>query len=347
MANVTVIGAGNTGVAVAVHLARTGHRPLLYARNPATLTALQSGPVSVEGIWQGSYAIPATGDLDEAVDQADFILVCTWANDHASVFDALYGTAGDKAVDLVVLNGNWGAVQAFDSRSRHAKGTGAGLVGETTGMPYVAHYDRHANRVQVDAMKTRVALSIIPDSDATTARSLFDSLYNEIIVSFNAFGTSLGALNPIIHAPLCLLNMTRIEQGEPFHILTDGFTANAERLISGIDSERHAIARSLDTPYTPILEQLTSQWDEHYDSLHDLFRSNPVYANLSGPDGTGHRFIQEDIPYGITPIVDLGKLLHVPTPVCTALLESYRQYFGTKFNGPAFTNDLIRELPRA
>lgn len=170
------------------------------------------------------------------------------------------------------------------------------------------------------------------------------SAYSNVLNYDTVFATSLMAPNPIIHAPLCLLNMTRIESGSEYYMLSDGFTERTEQLVRHIDGERHNLANALKSPYIPITAQLNGFWGSHYLTLTELFKNNPVYSSLIGPKDIRHRFIQEDIPYGIAPLVALGNLLGVPTPTCEALLTIYRDYFGDPFEGPSFDKAVIDRL---
>ncbi|PJM74422.1 NAD/NADP octopine/nopaline dehydrogenase family protein [Bifidobacterium simiarum] len=400
---VSIIGAGNTGLALAVHLLASGHAPLVYTRSEAKARLLTERGLTVTGRFSDTSVIPATTDLSEAARYGEVIVICTWANAHREVFDRLYAAAEGRPLHVLVLNGNWGAVEAFAAwrattaaarttaanhipESDESAGTAdgsqtvpartiaattiaapmiakVGSITESTGMPYVAHLEGTWSTqtppiLHVTAVKTTITVASITSTssasnetsgsrdgkDSAPVDDLITDLYDQVEYASSVFETSLCAPNPIIHAPMCLLNMTQIEQGKPFHMLTDGFSEHAERLIAHIDGERHALAEALDVPYIPIVKQLNGFWDSDYPTLTELFRNNPVYREVMGPDSTTHRFIQEDIPYGIAPLVSLGRLINVPTPTCAALLTLYSDYFNVPYQGPTFANDLIAAL---
>jgi opine dehydrogenase len=64
---------------------------------------------------------------------------------------------------------------------------------------------------------------------------------------------------------------------------------------------------------------MTSFWAGSYNSLYELFHNNPLYVKNTGPKNLSHRFITEDIPYGIMPINDLARITGVDTPYARAL----------------------------
>lgn len=351
---VSIIGAGNTGLALAVHLLARGHEPLLYTRDSGKEQTFNAHDLTVTGELAGSYRIPTTTDMARIVRHGEVTVVCTWANAHRSVFEALYATAASESrpVNLLVFNGNWGALEALDvRRSANPDGDGPreafrGDICESAGMPYVALHD--GLTLHIGAIKTSITVASALAGPAVDgpARALLEDLYAQVEYAGSVFETSLSAPNPIIHAPVCLLNMTKIEQGVTFHMLTDGFTERTERLVGCIDRERHALARALGVAYTPIVRQLNGFWGSDYPTLRELFRSSPVYRGVLGPASVGHRFIQEDVPYGVAPLVSLGRLLGVPTPTDAMLLALYSDYFGTAFHGPAFTRELIDAVYR-
>ena len=350
-----IIGAGNTGVACAAHLVSAGHEPIIFTRSSEKSAALRAG-VAVSGAVSGEFSFDATTDLAQMLHQVSIVVICTWANAHgeviAAIDEALTKTPATSRnpLDIVVFNGNWGAYETY---ARLGSNPAVGCIAETSGMPYVASVDFESElrqdlgpRPHLDfpAIKTTITAAFTKKNSAV--QEFLEGLYGDVEIADSLFETSLMAPNPIIHAPLCLLNMTKIEAGEQFSMLTDGFSERAENLVAHIDEERTALASALGCGYEPILAQLNGQWGSNYPTLTELFHSNPVYSSLQGPSDTGHRFIQEDIPYGIAPLVSLGAVLNVATPACSALLSVYSMYFGHTFAGPEFEPSVIAQLRR-
>lgn len=351
--NITIIGAGNIGFAAAAHLASLGHDITVYTRTEAKARVLCQGPVIASGCLEGSFAVRGTTDLSQALHAADLVMVFTWANAHSAVAEAL-ATHADHSLTVLICNGNWGAYETYDALSRQTALRGS-VIAETAGMPYVGHWsftDDLRIAVNVIGIKTTTQMSVtrigacngVRDAAVRSLLSFMSDSYGHVDLASSVFSTSLSAPNPIIHAPLCLLNMARIEQGQSFHILVDGFNDRTAHLVKGIDDERAALASALHADYEHIVDQLNGFWDTRYASLPEVFRSNSVYSSLPGPTDPFHRFIQEDIPYGIAPLVSLGRVLNVPTPTCEAILTIYRQYFDNAFSGPVFNADTLAAL---
>lgn len=86
---VTIIGAGNTGTALVVHMASLGLHPLLYTRSAEKARSL-SRSVHAAGSIQGDFHISATTDFTAVVHRAVLIVICTWANTHRKIFEKLW-----------------------------------------------------------------------------------------------------------------------------------------------------------------------------------------------------------------------------------------------------------------
>lgn len=338
---ITVIGAGNTGTACAVHLHWSGCEVCLYTRSEEKAEYLNQKGILSEAEYPGTYPVPVTSDLEKAVNFGELLIITTWANAHKEVFEKIYRIS-DK--NLLIYNGNWGALEAYQIRRKYFPGSTKAIM-EADGMPYVAAYQN--GRLQLKGVKKSLTIGEVRGKVPEDIRQFLEKIYGTVLVRNSVFETSLSAPNPIIHIPLALFNISRIENHQEFKILTDGFSENAERYIMGIDREREALAEALGVPYEKILHQLNRFWGSTYSSLKELFSSNPVYSNLRGPDSVAHRFIAEDLPYGIAPLIAFGDLLDVPVPYCRALVTLFALYLPEEKNKTvSFTKELLEEIHR-
>jgi opine dehydrogenase len=90
-----------------------------------------------------------------------------------------------------------------------------------------------------------------------------------------------------------------------------GATPSIGSVVDAISDERDTIGKKLNfspIPSEPFYEQiLGARWPQ-----------DPCEV---GPPSLRHRYISEDIPYGLVPLAYLGNLLNVPTPVSDAIIE--------------------------
>jgi opine dehydrogenase len=57
--------------------------------------------------------------------------------------------------------------------------------------------------------------------------------------------------------------------------------------------------------------------------LYELLSKSPVHTKTKGPDGLHHRYVAEDVPYGLVPIASLCEHLGVPCPTIKAVIHLY------------------------
>ena len=309
---VTIIGAGNTGFACASDLKRRGIETTIFSRDPVKAAKLTKCSFTITGRITTTTQFRVSANLAASVNFADIIIIATWANAHEDIISAIKPFIHQDQT-IIFLNGNWGMLQAVAKLTpdwiiqKHVS------ILDTSGMPYVAQWHNHS--LHISEIKTKVTVAAYGNQQAwRKGLNLLKQLYSEISVSPSVLQTSLSALNPIIHVPVSLFNLPRIEHAERFHILTDGLSESTRAYIMRIDTERKQLASVLDIPYSSIVHQLATQWGTDFDTLGEVFHGLATYRNLPAPTNIQSRFIIEDLPYGIDPLVRLGKILSVPLP---------------------------------
>lgn len=323
---ISIIGAGNTGFACAAHLIQKGYDVTVYTRNSEKAAYLDQKQITSGQFYSGVFSVSVTADLNEALKGADLLIVCTWANAHHEIFEKIYAQTD---CNILIFNGNWGAYEAYQVRSRFYPKSEK-CIAETGGMPYVASFSVKDRSLSIKGIKRTVTIAGVNGFLSDSLLALLHSLYEDVQTADSVLTTSLEAPNPIIHIPLSLFNLSRIEHHESFSLLTEGFSERASEYIRGIDRERAALADRLGVSYENITKQLNSFWGTSYPTLSELFAGNPVYQNVKAPDSISHRFIAEDLPYGIEPLVSLGTAIGVETPYSNALTDTFYLYLQKK-----------------
>lgn len=107
MRSVAVLGAGSWGTALAVHLARVGHRVQLWARDPALVADMRSRRANAVYLPDVSFpdTMQPTGDLAAALTDAQFVLVAVPSHGVRQVLRAGAGHVSPSAVVLSATKG--------------------------------------------------------------------------------------------------------------------------------------------------------------------------------------------------------------------------------------------------
>lgn len=107
MRSVAVLGAGSWGTALAVHLARVGHRVQLWARDPALVADMRSRRANAVYLPDVSFpdTLHATSDLASALTDAQFVLVAVPSHGVRQVLRAGAAHVSPSAVVLSATKG--------------------------------------------------------------------------------------------------------------------------------------------------------------------------------------------------------------------------------------------------
>lgn len=339
-----ILGAGNTGQIMAFDLAQKGLEVRLYSRSREKAAFLAANGITAGGKLQGHVGLSlVTNDIRKAVDGAHYIFVMTTAEGHRPVAKALRPVIRDGQT-IIVFNANWGAFEMWQELSpQHMRPGQAGAphvrIGETGAQLYIGSV-QEPGKVFCKQIKQHVQVAMLRKEDTGAVLRELAFLYPQFTPAGSVLETSLGNSNPTIHASIVLFNLARVEEGEDFLFYVQGSTRGAVRYVEKTDAERLAVAGALGVPATGVLDILNSFWPEKKTDLFELLRENPSYKLARGPKSLNHRYITEDIPFGVVPLIKLGRDLGVPTPYLDTLAAAYEAYLGKDLVEPGFTPDV-------
>ncbi len=319
---VSIIGSGSTALAAAAFLQLKQIPVTVYVRKKEKIAAWNTDPIQIHGQMDTSFYVPISSTLQEAVHFGDILMVCTQANDHETVTAELAPYV-KKGQCLLFLNGCWGAVKAY----RYFQKTFGQIpiaIAETANMPFIASLSEDFLTLQFQAMKEEIGYSCIGAEGNLS--ELLHLLAPKVSRVSSPASTSLSATNPIIHVTQCLFNITRIENGEDFSFFGAPMTPRIARFIEGCDKERLAIGKALGLELSSLLDVLNSFWGSRASTLHEALTENPSYQSVKGPLSLNSRYLTEDLPCGLTSLMDLADMMHVKVPHICALVYTANLY---------------------
>jgi opine dehydrogenase len=323
---ISVLGAGNLGIAQAGHLAAMGHEVRLFNRTPQRLESLGtdlrirlSGVLSLEGRLS-----LATDDLPAAVEGADLIFVDISAAGHGALASALLPLfqQSPKWDPLVVLQpGQTFGSLHFAHRLREAGLRKLPRLCELQTAIYTARTVA-PGQSRILAMKKEVGLGVFPNN-APIGPPLAElrSLYPDLQAASSTLHTALTNLQGFVHPAICLFNLTRIERGEPFRAYREGLTKAVGACLEHADRERLALARALGIEVPSGVEWYATTYGVTAPTLVEASAKVAAYDSIMGPDSLATRLLWEDVPVGLVPMCSLGRAVGVATPTLSALLN--------------------------
>ena len=319
--SIAVMGAGHGGHAAAADLTRRGFEVRLHARREKSLEPIRAnGGIDACGIFEGR-EMPAllTTDAAEAVAGADLAMLVVPSVAHAWYADRLAGVLAEDTP--VFLNpGHTGGGLHFQAEMRRAGHTAPLDICETVTLTFICRIEAPA-RVGIYSYTKSLMFAALPGGATGRLRAAISPLFPEIRPASSVLETGLANINAVFHPPGILLNAGRIEAtGGDFLFYREGVTEAVGRAAAAIDAERLAIASALGVPASPFLEMfheagLTTRAAMESGSIAGACRESAPNATLKSPPSLDHRYVHEDVGYGLVPIAALGRLAGVETPI--------------------------------
>ena len=338
----SVIGAGNTGHAMAAYLVHQGAEVCLWSRNPEKAAAINSNGITATGSIEGTYPVSCTTSFKEAVSFGECLVVMTTAEVHKEFFENVKPllSEGQK---ILITNANWGAFEGLTVLGEVIREKNI-WVAETSSQLFVAS-SKEYGKVHF-SLKSSILLAATDPAVTEPFVQLLKPYLPSLEPGESILMTTLCSTNPVIHVPITILNTARTENAEPYKFYGNGISPMTVDYIVKIDAERVKVARALGLEITDILAGINAFWEIKHDNLFDALHENEVYQRAMGPTTFDFRYITEDIPYGVAPVSKIGKLYGVPTPYTDALVTFASLLIGKDFlsEGVAFRKEDLDNL---
>jgi opine dehydrogenase len=183
---------------------------------------------------------------------------------------------------------------------------------------------------------------VLPDSGTTAGHALCTALFGERFVARDGLlAIALSNLNPQNHLGIALLNLTRMERGEAWS-QGENVTPTVGRFIEALDAERLAIAQAFGLSVRTVQEHFALSFHVAMASVSEMNREMHHQGRGGlGPATVNSRYVLEDVPFGLTPTILLGRLAGRPALLHDAGVAIFSAAYGRDF---AQDNDLLPEL---
>jgi len=340
---VAILGAGHGGCAAAADLTLRGFTVKLHARSAEHLAPLRAaGGIEVQGVHRGFVPLPCmTNRIEEAVEGTDLLMLVVPSVAHETYARALAPILPAEAP--IYLNpGHTGGGLHFAYELRRAGFAKPIQTCETVTLTYICRMTGPAS-VNIFSYTKQLAFAAFPGKNVNRLYGLLKTLYPEITQASSVLETALSNLNAIFHPPGMIMNAGWIEHtGGNFLFYREGITEAVGRVTAAVDAERIAIARTLGVPFRSFLEAfhragLTSDGALASGSIARACRESEPNKSIKSPPSLMHRYVQEDVGFGLVPIAALGAIAGTKTPTIDALIQLAGVATGTDFRSHGLT----------
>lgn len=321
---IAVLGAGAGGQACAAVLSLAGYEVNLYNRSAARLKPiLERGGIEVTGAKEGFAKLnKITTDIKEAVKGANLILIVVPAFAHKHLAE----TFGPHLEDgqIVTYLGKGGGTLVFAQTLKSLGVKKDIILGETNTLPYASKSIGPA-QIRVGILKKGGFLAAaLPAKNNKKLVNALKEIYPVVVPATNVLETLLTDFNAIDHVGALIPNVGYVANstGE-YRLFKEGVTPSVGRVIQGVDRERLAIMKALGLNQTLYEEWLFKQGfiDSIESTVYEAISKSTLKGAIPcGPSIMQHRYITEDVPFGLVTMASLGDMLGVPTPTIKSLI---------------------------
>lgn len=185
-------------------------------------------------------------------------------------------------------------------------------------------------------LKEANLLAALPSRFTEEVLQLIADVYPGMEPAKNVIQTSLQNANPVIHPAVTLANAARIEGtiGD-FLFYEEGVSDATGRLIESVDRERIAIGAKLGVEILSDPEMGIRQGYKLEENYGAAYREAPGFLGIGAQSQLDHRYLNEDVGYGLVFMSGLARQIGVETPTMDAIIQLASVLMGRDYAGEA------------
>lgn len=330
--SVAVLGAGHGGLALAGYLSLRGFRVALWNRSIERIAPVQlNGGVQLALPGSPAAGAPialATCRIGAALAEASRVLVAVPASGHADIARACAPYLRSHHT-VLLLPGRTGGALEFRAILRQSGCRAHILLGETNTFPFAARCTGPASAA-IFGTKTELLAAALSSQRTPELLQACGPLFPMLAPARSVLHTGLANVGAILHPTITLLNRDRITSGTPFDFYTDGVTPEVADALAEADAERVKIARSFGVPACNLQEWVASAYGHRADTVLAAVGGNPAYVGIKAPTTIDHRYLHEDVPTGLIPLIELGQAAGIAAPTLKKLADLAQSALGDR-----------------
>jgi opine dehydrogenase len=323
--NITVIGAGHGGKAMAAHLALMEFPTVLYNRTAENVAAIKElGGIYLESYEGGPRGFGkltlVTSNIAVALQNSRMVMVVVPSSAHADVAKACAPYLTDGQIVILHPGRTCGAIE-FSKVIRDNGCTADVTVAEAETFIYASRSDGPAQS-RIFRIKEAVPLAALPSNRNQLVLDLVRDVFSQFIDGGNVLQTGMNNMGAIFHPALTILNSGWIESTHgDFQFYIDGVTSSVARVLESLDRERVTVAASIGIRARTGMEWLKLSYDAVGEDLNEAIHNQPGYYGINAPPTLNHRYIFEDVPMSLVPIASLGQRYGVAVSGIDAIIK--------------------------
>jgi opine dehydrogenase len=325
--SIAVLGAGNGGCAAAADLGARGFDLRLYNRSRARLEPLiERGGLERHGAAGDGFVELSlvTDDLAKAIDGADLVMLTVPISAHP-VFAELLGAALPPDSAVFLNPGHMGGGLFLAHEIHRLTGRTDIRTCEVSTLTYACRMDGPASVNIVQELRP-LPFAAFPGRHQPELFELVREVYPGIREARDVLETGFMDVNAVEHPPQIICNAGWLEHTKGDYLFYyEGTTPGVGLVIDALDEERRAVAAAAGVATRPFVEVFhemgyTTEAAVAEGTAHAALQNSAPNRWIKGPPSLDHRYLHEDVGWGLVPWAELGRSLEVETPLMDALI---------------------------
>ncbi len=321
---IAVLGAGNSGCALAADYAGRGHEVTLiktshslHDDNFSHLT--ENGGIMVMDEF-GTEKVCQISRLTREVSEVrghEVVLLCTQTGFHRQVLERVIPCL--EAGQILLINPGY-------LSTAYALGLGLkeGVIVAEAESNFIDGRISSPGHFKVGFRNVRNPLGIYPAEKTDEASAILNQMGTPFVYLKSVAEAALHNPNMIVHTVGAVMSIPRIEAtGGDYCMYHEVFTPSVWSLLEALDTEKMNILEALGFERLSYAEacKFRNSLDESRDGREVFFEYAAMPERAKGPQSVKSRYITEDVSQGLALMESLGEVLDIRVPVCRALIE--------------------------
>ncbi len=277
-----------------------------------------NGGIDVIGAYgEGKAALACiTTDIQQGIEARDILIFCVPAYGHEAFMRACIPYLEDG--QLLLFIGYFGALRMAEVL-KDAGSPRDVVIGELLNCVFVCTKTGPCS-VHIKKRKMGLPFATIPsDADVESVRMAL-RLFPDWKRSQSCLETSINNTSPLIHTTGSICNAGWIESTRGgFQFVNQGVSPAVVKVRTALDVEKQELAKRLG--FEPIAyDTLMQAFYAHEEKAPSAVAGGKQAAKNDAPQSLQHRYILEDVKYGLVPMSNIAKVLKVETPTIDAVI---------------------------
>lgn len=273
--------------------------------------------LTATGAVEGSFTIRKLRQLSE-LSEYDIVVVALPATAYADVLPAL--ATHLTSAHHVIFSGSLSLAPLwlYDMARR----AGTNPIVAAWGTTLLAGSFQPDGTLHIPFVRKRFDLASLPVSQTTQSLAVCHELFE---IAFSAapsiLDVNLSNINPIAHAGQLMINLSRIDKAEKWKLF-ENFTSSGVQLAEALDVERLTIAAAYGAQTRTLQRHYALSYAVTEANVATMAREiSAAGSRTLGPRTLNHRYLVEDMPYGLAFFERLASLAGIDVPIMNSAIS--------------------------